>query len=278
MINSLIRKPLKHKLSDVFGYKKTFEKNVFRSNFFFNFLKYRKKKWRYFRSPYQYDDSLIFKRFAPNITYVPKYTQLVTEVIDIDNFRINKFAQLLSYKSKLWFKDRLLKFFLIRKTKLLKKFLVFRQINIHFNVFDTNFEILLIRLGIAKTIKQARVFVKAGVLNINGHIVTQTRHLNHLDIVKFSKNEIYGNIYRSKFNFRLKKYQQRNSSGLFTVFNYIRLLSRMYQKYKFLGFLPFTSTFNFSNFSFIYFNFLMKNQWHFFIDFHIAKKFLQYAR
>jgi hypothetical protein len=152
--------------------------------------------------------------------------------------------------------------------------------NIHFNIFDTNFEILLIRLGIAKNVKQARMFVKAGVLNINGHIVTQTRHLNHLDIVKFSKNQVYFKICYSKFSFRIKKYRLIDNSGFFNVFNYIRVLflRKSREKYKFLGFLPFTSTFNFATFSFIYFNFLMKNQWHFFIDFHIAKKFLQYAR
>jgi hypothetical protein len=62
------------------------------------------------------------------------------------------------------------------------------------------------------------------------------------------------------------------------IIDFLRVLIIDEEPNKFIGFLPFTSTFNFSTFSFIYFNILMKNQWHIFIDFYVAKKFLHYAR
>jgi hypothetical protein len=278
MVNSVISKTKVQKLKDVFIFTTNSEKNLFRSTFFFNYVKFRKKKWKYYRSKNQFDMNFIFTRYAPNITYVPKYTHLVTEPIDVDNMKINKMIQLLSYRSKLFLIRRLLGFFLIRKTKLLKKFMVFKQMNIHFNVFDTNFEVLLTRLCIAKTIKEARIYIQKGILKINNHIVTQTRHLNHLDLVKFSTNCINFIFTSSQFNFKIKKYELIKDCMNLKIIDFLRVLIIDEEPNKFIGFLPFTSTFNFSTFSFIYFNILMKNQWHIFIDFYVAKKFLHYAR
>jgi hypothetical protein len=283
MINTKIYKTKILKLNDIFLPRAVYDKNIFRSNFLFNYSKFRHKKWKFQRSKYTFSDPVIFRRFAPNLSYVPNYSQYIVKPIDVDNIKINLRNQFLTYSAKLFLKKRLLGFFLFQKTKLLKKFMVFRHMNTHFNVFDTNLEVVLLRLGIANSIHQARLYIQQGILEINNHIVTQTRHLNHLDMVKLSRKPILFKIKRSVYDKKVRNFVLEYSQYFLDICNYITLivlknLSLIKPDQLFFDFLPWTSTFNFSRFSFIYFNFLMKNQWHFFIDFFIAKKFLQYAR
>lgn len=292
---SIVKKKIK--LRDIFV---SSDKNIYRTNFFFNYGKYRHKKWKLARSYKNFEDTVIFKRYAPNISYIPKYSYIITaNKIDGDNIKIDKFNQYLTYKSRLFLKKRLMGFYRIHKTKLLKKFLVFRHMSTHFNVFDTNYEILLIRFGLADGIKEARHLIKCGVLKINNFIVNQTRHLNHMDVVQFSSRQIIKKKSYSVFSIPLKKFVTETIYMKLNLFNHFRLLLQERRmpmdikknpqknsqqnpkrnlRYELIGFLPFISVFNFSNFSFLYHNRLMKNQWHFFIDFYIAKKFIKYNR
>ena len=283
MINTKIYKTKILKLNDIFLPRATYDKNIFRSTFFFNYQKFRHKKWKFQRGFNNFTDKIIFRRFAPNLSYLPNYSRYVVKPMDVDNIKINHRNQFLTYSAKLFLKRRLLGFFLFQKTKLLKKFLVFRHMNTHFNVFDTNFEVVLLRLGIANSIEQARIYIKNGMLSVNNHIVTQTRHLNHNDLVKLSRKPILFSIIRSDYSKKERCYVLRRRQFYIDIINYLtfivlRRLSNLKYKHIFFDLLPWTSTFDYSRFSFIYFNYLMKNQWHFFIDFFIAKKFLQYAR
>ena len=160
------------------------------------------------------------------------------------------------------------------------RFLKFTQ---NFNIFYTNFEVLLLRLGFTKSIRESRIYIKAGVLKVNNHIVRQNRHLMHCDIFKFSKVPVKIRIRRSIFDKKIRKYVLKEKIHFLDLITYAQLLvvdrqSDIKKQHKFLGLLPGTSTFNYRKFSCYYFNILMKNQWHFFIDFFVAKKFLQYAR
>lgn len=284
MANKLILQKKQVKLKDLFNqYTKS---NVFRSNFTFNFIKFRKQKWKFQRTYKNQEDSNIYKRYAPNLTYIPNYTKFISLSEKKENkIHINKFIQYFSYKSRLILRKRLMTFFLIRKAKLLKKFLVYRHMTTHFNIFDSNYEVLLLRLGLANSIRQAREFIKKGVLKINNHVVNQTHHLNNYDIVELSSNLIEFNVCYSKFSKFYHKYMLMKDEYNFKLIDYIKLL--LYDKnnirnknraYLFLGVLPFISTFNFRTFTFIYFNYLLKNQWHFYIDFFVAKKFIHYNR
>lgn len=279
MVNSIIYKTKKIKLNDIVNFRSRLEKNIFRSHYFFNFKKLKFRKWKFQRS-YKYHHYLFFlRRFSPNLTYVPNYNHLVhPNYLDIDNIKINKYTQLFSYKSKVDLKRRLLGFFLIRKTKLLKAFLVFRHITTHFNIFDTNYEVLLLRLGFVPSIKEARRFIKYGVLKINGHIITKTRHLNDLDYVEFSDNLIDISLIDSCYSHLIKKYNAYEDIIYIKIIDYIYFLCSEYRKKMFMGILPFISPMNYATFNFIYFNKLLKNQWHYYINFYVAKKFLQYAR
>lgn len=279
MINALLLKPKKIQLNDIFNYKTNPVKNMYRSGYFYNYAKFRRRKWKFQRSARNISDEIIFKRYAPNIMYIPNYTKLLKNK-GRDTVKINENKQLFTYRSKLRLKQRLLNFFLIRKAKLLKKFLICRHITTHFNNFDVNYEVLLLRLGIALSIEQARVFIKGGVLKINGHIMKQNHHLNHLDFVQFnSKAVIKIKRTHSTYSRDLRKYVYNIIFYDIQVI-YSLLIRKTYKLdiKNFLGLLPFTSTFNFSNFSFIYFNYLIKNQWHFFINFYVSKKFIQYGR
>jgi len=288
MINSklLIKKQIK--LNTLIT-KKTSEINLLRSDFFFNYSKFRKKKWRLQRDTNKY---VLFRRFAPNITYIPNYSHYINIKHITKDFpiKIDKSSQLLTYKSRVELRRRLSGFFLIRKKKDLKRFLTYRYMSLHFNVFDSNFEVFLLRLGLVNSIKQARLHIKDGILKVNRKIVNQTRHFLNLDIVEFSKNLTNFNKIDFIYNDITKKYEMKKLKFSTSFFNYIFYL--FYKEYDeemeefsqdiadtlFLGILPFTSIFNFENYSFIYFNILMKNQWHFFWDFFIMKKFILYNR
>lgn len=305
MINSKLLRKKQLKLKTILPLK-SYEHNIYRSNFFYNFHKYRKRKWSKQRNAYS--NIAIFERYAPNLTYLPEYSFYInigSYIPRTINVKINKFDQLLNYKSRCLLRSRLSGFFWLRKRKDLKKFLVYRHINLHFNVFDSNYEVFLLRLGILDSIKEIRFYLKQGILKVNNHIVTQTRHFMHLDIIKFSKNFI--NFYNVNYfyDYKLKRYICNKVYQSLSFFNYIRFyiidyleyevdfddeedyefdhkytieILEKHEKNKFLGILPFTSVCNFENFSFIYFSTLLKNQWHFFWDFFIMKKFLQYNR
>lgn len=268
----------KLKLKDIFILKSP-DKNIYRSYFVFNFQKFRTRKWKFLRSKRYYFKRFIFKRFCPNLTYIPKYTKLVTDInIRKKAIKIKKESQLLSYRSKLFLKKRIVGFFATRKVSRIKKLLLFRHMTTHFNSFDSNYETILLRLGICPTIEEARKFLKFGVLKINDHVVTQNRHLNKLDIVELSKNLVVYTKSESFFNKFIKAYDCLKMEICSTLFGYILLMISEDEERSFFDILPFISTINFATFEFIYFNDLMKNQWHFYLDFFTAKKFFHYNR
>jgi ribosomal protein S4 len=291
MINLKILKQKRIKLNTLFT-KRTPEINLLRTNYFYNYAKFRKKKWYSQRGQEGTSDSIIFRRFAPNITYIPNYSHYINvkHLTKDTPVKIDKSSQLLSYRSRVELRRRLSGFFLIRKKKNLKKFLTFRYMNLHFNVFDSNFEVFLLRLGLVSTIKEARIHIKNGILKVNKKIVNQTRHFLHLDIIEFSKNLTKFSKINYSYNFEKKGYIKEHIEFESSFFNYIlyliyQILDETTNKFEienfenmFLGVLPFTSLFNFVNFSCIYFSTLMKNQWHFFWDFFIMKKFILYNR
>nr|BDB10250.1 hypothetical protein [Actinophrys sol] len=268
----------KIKLKDIFITESP-DKNIYRSYFLFNFQKFRKRKWKFLRSKRYFSSSFIFKRFCPNLTYMPNYSEFITDSnIHKKDIKIKNDAHMLSYRSKLFLKKRILGFFAVRKFSRIKNLLIFRHMTTHFNTFDSNYETVLLRLGICNTIIQAREFVKCGVLKINNHIISQNRHLNSLDIVELSQNLIFFFKYDSVFNKVKKAYDYYKMEICSTVFGYMSLLLKEDPHRMFFDVLPFISTINFSTFDFIYFNDLMKNQWHFYLDFFAAKKFFHYNR
>lgn len=266
------------KLKDIFIFRSP-DKNIFLSDFVFNFQKFRRRKWKYQRGRRNYFKKVVFTRFAPNLTYVSMYSSFINETLKNQQvIKIDTESQLLSYRSKLFLKKRLGGFFFVKKFKTLRKLFVYKHMITHFNVFDSNYEVLLLRLGFVKSIKEARNYISFGILRINDRIVNQTRHLNNNDLVSCSDNPMIFSLYDSIFNRVFKKYEAYNTTILSKFFDYISLLVKEKEEKFLLGILPFISSINFSNFSFFYFNTLMKNQWHFFIDFFIAKKFLHYKR
>jgi hypothetical protein len=277
MINALQRKFKKIKLNDIY-FKFAEEKNIYRGQFFFNFRKFRKKKWKYHRRNFLYNDNIIFRRYAPNLTYVPNYSSYINKTVKGDKLKMNTISLLLSYKSRLFLKRKIRGFFNVRSSCELRKIFVFRHITTHFNVFDSNFDIVLLRLGLADTIREAKEFIYLGVLRINGRMQRRIKHLNHLDLVEFTKNDIVPFRITSFFSRRKKKWSVLSDFLVMSAFDYLSLLMSDFDIKNFLGFLPFTSTINLTNFSFIYFSYLMKNQWHFWLDFFVAKKFFHYNR
>lgn len=300
MVNSVILKKKKIKLNIVLPFRST-EYNLYRSNYFYNYSKYRKRKWS--RQRNKESDFMIYRRYAHNITYIPNYSYYINTRHIFRNItvKINKFNQLLNFKSKFELGRRLAGYFHIRKKKDLKDFLVYKYINLHFNVFDSNYEVFLLRLGIIDSIKEARRCIKKGVIRINQFLVKQTRHFLNLDSVRFTKNcmDFYDATYR--YNYKKRKYDSFKKITSVPFFNYVQsfildqlkydfdpehdyrdnthieILEKV-EKNKFLGILPFTSSLNYENYNFVYFNTLVKNQWHFFWDFFVMKKFIQYNR
>lgn len=281
MINSIIRKRKKLVCNDIAFPPSNYEKNVLRSIFFYNKTKFKHKKWKFLRSWKFRLYDVLFKRFSPSLKYMPRYTRLISKFFDIDNIKINKFRQYLTYKSRLTLVTRLRGLFRFRTVKKLKKNFTYKHITTHFNTFDTNFEMLLLRLGIVTNIKTARVYVKNGILKINHNIRYQTNHLMNFDRVGFSKRETIILKVFSIFWYVTKKYRAMSYDMYLKMIDHMDLLCHEvseFNRHHFLVALPFTSTFNFKNMKFVFFNFLLKNQWNYFFDFFTAKKFLQYAR
>lgn len=267
------------KLKDIY-IKFAPEKNIYRGIFFFNFKKFRKRKWKYHRSWFLYENNIIFRRFAPNITYIPRYTYLFrVKNLRTIKIKINESFQILTYRSRLELRRKVGGFFSIRRLRDIRRMFVFRHMSTHFNVFDSSYEVMLLRLGLADTIKDARDFVICGILNINGHNITKTKHLNHLDFVKFETEAlIVSHRVDSYFSRKVRKWVVIQDIIVGAGFPYTRFLVQDNHEKSFLGCLPFTFPVNYKNMSFIYFNILMKNQWHFFLDFFVAKKFFHYNR
>lgn len=267
------------KLKDIY-IKFAPEKNLYRGIFFFNFKKFRKKKWRFHRSRFLYESNIIFRRFAPNITYIPKYTALLKEKnLRAVKIRIKESFQILTYRSRLELKRKVGGFFSIRRLRDLRRMFVFRHMSTHFNIFDSSYEVMLLRLGLADTIKDARDFISCGILNINGHNITKSKHLNHLDYVHFEGEALLvSHRVDSYFSRKQRKWVVIQDLIVAAGFPYTRYLVLQDHDKAFVGCLPFTFPVNYRNMNFIYFNILMKNQWHFFLDFFVAKKFLHYNR
>lgn len=283
MINSLIKKSKKITWNDAAFGKAHYDKNIYRNLFFFNRSKFKRRKWKFLRSWKNLLENVLIKRFSPNLKYMPMYSRLINKTIDIDNIKLNKFRQYLTYKSRLTLITRLRGFFRIRTLKKLKQHFVYKHITTQFNSFDNNFEILLVRLGIVDNIKTARVYIKDGVLKVNNFIRYKTSNLKNYDFVEFSDNTIV--VFYQKYIFipPLRKFKNIYNDYLVKVIDQMDYMcSHSFAKRNlnlyFLYMLPFTFPINYENMSFIYFNFLLKNQWNYFFDFYTIKKFLQYAR
>lgn len=281
MINYIILKKKKIKSNDVAFPKNSYDKNVYRSMYFYNKTKYKHKKWKFLRSWRNIVVSVIMKRFSPLLKYMPKYSRLVIKPVDVDNIRINKVRQYLTYDSKLSLLKRFRSFFRFRTVKKTKKKFIYKHITTQFNHLDTNFEILLLRLGIVDNMKTARVYINHGILKINKHIRYKTRHLINFDRIKMSRNLIPLIKNMSVFLRRRRRYKVIIFNIYLKTIDHIELLcteAREFKKQHFLGTLPFTFTINYKTMTFVYFNIIFKNQWNYFFDFFSIKKFLQYAR
>ena len=280
MVNSKIRKLKKVRIKDTVSPPVCRDKNILRSNFVFDKTKFRRRKWKFLRSWKNYIDSKTFKRYAPNLNYVPMYSRLINYKIDIDNIKINKFMQFFSYKSRVLLVKRFRGLLRYEKISILKKRFVFKHITTNFNNFDTNFEMLLLRIGVVNNMKLAKNIIKQGALIINGRDCFSTRHLVNYDLVAFSPRNLELIDKVPGFNPITRKYISVLSNISIKLIDYLELMcveanlnTRM-----FLGVLPFTSPVNYCTMTFIYFNHLLKNQWNYFFDFYVAKKFVQYAR
>jgi len=281
MINSIIRKTKKITLNDVAFSYSNYDKNIYRSTYFYNKAKFKHRKWKFLRSWKNRLISVLLKRFSPILKYMPRYSRLIVGEIDIDNIKINKFRQYLTYKSKLTLLKRYRSFFRMRTTKKFKKKFIYKHMTTHFNQFDTNFEMLLLRLGIVNNMKTARVFINDGILKINKHIRYQTHHLINFDRIQFSKRVMYVRKKVTLFLYAYRKYRVRYYHMYLKAIDHIDLLCQEaseYRIYHFLAALPFTFTINYQTMTFVYFNFILKNQWNYCFDFFTTKKFLQYGR
>jgi len=282
MVNSKIRKLKKIRIKDTISPPACRDKNILRSNYVFDKTKFRRRKWKFLRNWKYYIDSKTFKRYAPNLNYVPLYSRLINYKIDIDNIKINKFMQFFSYKSRLLLVKRLRGLLRYEKMRILKKRFVFKHITTNFNNFDTNYEMLLLRIGIVNNMKLARNIIKQGALLINGRDCFSTRHLINYDFISFSDKSINLLDKETMFDYRRRKYRTIYSELCIKIIDYLELVcleAEFNTNTKiFLGILPFTSPVDYCTMSFIYFNHLLKNQWNYFFDFYVAKKFVQYAR
>jgi hypothetical protein len=168
------------------------------------------------------------------------------------------------------------------KISTLKKRFVFKHITTNFNNFDTNFEMLLLRIGIVNNMKLARNIIKQGALLINGRDCFSTRHLINYDLVAFSNKNLKILDKETDFDYRRRKYTVFASNLRVKLIDYLELICLEakfnFNSKLFLGVLPFTSPVDYCTMTFIYFNHLLKNQWNYFFDFYVAKKFVQYAR
>jgi len=187
--------------------------------------------------------------------------------------------------SKVHLKRRILYFLLLRKVSSLKKLIWNRILKINFHKFDSSYELLLLRLGFANSIRQARGYVKEGIFEINGRITTENKYLQNYDLVCASKNELEIHLNDSFYSRKHGGYILKIRCLVCSLLNYFLLLTYeneeggIYANEKSLeGVLPYTSTMNFCNLSFIFFSSVVHNQWNFYIDFFSIKKFLQYNR
>lgn len=134
-------------------------KNLYRFNIFFNIKKYRRKKWEIQRGKtlnYRFYNPIVFKRIDANQKYLFFQRKNALNV-SVNMLNIHKS---LTYKLKLMFKRRLQIFFYSLREKFIKKFIVFRHYLHRFNSFDNNLTMLLLRMGIILTFKEARKFIK----------------------------------------------------------------------------------------------------------------------
>lgn len=249
--------------------------------YFFNKTKFKHKKWKFLRSWKNKVINVIMKRFSPLLKYMPRYSRLITKAVNADNIKINKIRQFLTYSSRLSLLKRFRTFFRIRTVTKTKKKFIYKHITTHFNHLDTNFEMLLLRLGIVDNMKTARVYINTGILKINKHIRFKTHHLINFDLIKFSKRVvlIYKNL--AVFLRKRRRYQNFFFDMYLKTIDHVELLCnevRDFKKQHFFGKLPFTFTMNYKNMTFVYFNIVSKNQWNYYFDFFTIKKFLQYAR
>jgi hypothetical protein len=136
-------------------------KNLYRFNVFFNYQKYRRKKWIIQRSKimnYRFYKTIIFKRFDLNQRYLFfQKNNLLNIELKPDVLKVRKFY---TYKIKLKVKRRLEVFFYSLREKFIKKFIVFRRYLHRFDSFDNNLLMLLLRMGIIINPREARKFIK----------------------------------------------------------------------------------------------------------------------
>jgi hypothetical protein len=155
-------------------------RNLYRFNIFFNFKKYRRKKWKIQRGKtmnYRFYRTIVFKRFDLNQKYSFYQKNNVLNVnLKPDMLRMRRFY---TYKLKLILKRRLQIFFYSLREKFIKKFIVFRRFIHRFNSFDNNLLMLLLRMGIIINFREARRFIKYYGLSVGSSYF-------HVDIQKLN--------------------------------------------------------------------------------------------
>jgi len=201
MINAAIKVNKRLLLKDI---HRRNDKNIYRTNYFFNFAKFRKNKWGYQRA--RWFKQFTFCRYDPSITYIFTYDHYFSSSFNSINFYIRKNLQNLTYKSMLFFVRTLRLFFYVSKNKQLRDRLVYRRSYQNFNVIDTYLDIFLLRMGGAKHIRTARQYVMKGAYFINSAVVKNLRHLSPFDVVKFSQKNVKIDFQRTRYNKELGKY------------------------------------------------------------------------
>jgi|688.fasta_scaffold05895_6 hypothetical protein len=211
MINRKISIIKKLKLKDI---HLPGDKNLYRTSFFWNFLKFRKKKWGYQRANFFKSFENLLHRFDPTKIYIPIYDKYFELDFQNENFRIFKFTQFLKYSSLLVLKKKFLGFFYIKKTKTLRDRLVYRNMHSNLKIFDTFLDLMLIRIGGSNHMKQARQYVKTGVFKLNLNTVKAIKFMNNLDYVQFSKKP-------RKLEYKSNFYDKKDKGYKSTYFEYI---------------------------------------------------------
>jgi hypothetical protein len=229
MINRVLSLTRKLKLKNIHFPR---DKNLYRTSFFWNFLRFRKKKWGYQRAGFFKSPENLFSRYDPSKVYIPIYERYFELDFKNENFRLYKFTQYLKYKSLLVLKKKYLGFFYLKKTKTLRDRLVYRNMHSNFNVFDTFLDLMLIRIGGSNHMKEARQLVKNGTFTINSRVnpVRSLTFINNLDYVTFTKKSVDFDYKKNFYDKKKKGYSSLFASCNAPFFNQMLMKSFYYYK------------------------------------------------
>lgn len=267
------------------------DKNLLNLNVFFNFAKFRHKKWNILRSIINKEnDTFVFARFnLNNIYHQYVETNALNERVKPFLIGIQTYE---TYKDMLVLKQRVLSFFGFIREKSLKKLLIHRNFSYRFDSFDHTILFLLLRLGFISNLKLAKKLISTfGIGRGNQILQDPYRPLNFEDIIKplwYCKFKIY--FVLTYYDKKLKKYMAKRKRSIVNFFDYYRILSfnRWNQKkFQLVNYskdllvnkvLPMPFPVNYANMSFYFIPFQLKNQHTAFFNMFLIKKFLQYNR